>query len=228
VLTRLHAGQYFGELALFDDKPRSASAGALDDTSLLELTRDDFVDLVAHSKTAALTILREMAERLRETNALLGHRAAKDAVKEVEDNLTWPQKVAERVAELNGSWSFILLLAGLTSAWALFNQLVPRLSFDPYPYTFYNLLLGVLVALQGPLIVMTQNRQSTKDRAQAETDFNVNLKNEVGIERLGVEVGAHRAETARRLDVIENAVRPEVLVRLLTEALAKVPVEPAS
>jgi uncharacterized membrane protein len=101
-----------------------------------------------------------------------------------------------------------------------FNQLVRKLSFDPYPFTFYNLLLGVLVALQGPLIVMTQNRQCTKDRAQAKTDFNVNLKNEVGIERLGIELARHRAETARRLDAIERAANPEALVRILREALA--------
>ena len=166
MLKQLSAGEYFGELSLFDDKPRSATVDVLMDTRLLELTRDDFADHLSRSKTAAMTVLAEMADRLRETNALLSQRAAKDALKEVEENLTWPQKVAEKVAELNGSWAFILGLAGLTAVWALGNRMLASAAFDPYPFTFYNLLLGILTALQGPLIVMTQNRQgsSVKDR----------------------------------------------------------------
>ena len=61
-----------------------------------------------------MTILREMAERLRETNAMLSQRAAKNVVKEIEENLTWGQRLADKVAELNGSWAFILFLLGLT------------------------------------------------------------------------------------------------------------------
>jgi len=76
---------------------------------------------------------------------------------------------------------------------------------DPYPYQFFNLALAILVALQGPLIVMSQNRQSMKDRATAETDFRVNLKNEVGIEALQREVAAFRAEAVKRLDMLERA-----------------------
>src|SRR5690242_13546527 len=112
-----------------------------------------------------MAILAEMAERLRETNAMLSQRAARDVVKEIEENLTWSQKLADKVAELNGSWAFILVLLVLTVAWSA-NQLLP-VPFDKYPFQFYNLFLAILVALQGPLIVMSQNRQSIKDRATA-------------------------------------------------------------
>jgi uncharacterized membrane protein len=153
-----------------------------------------------------MTILAEMAERLRETNSLLSQRAARDVVKEFEENLTWGQKLADKVAELNGSWAFILFLLAITLLWAGLNKLVPR-PFDEYPYQFYNLALAILVALQGPLIVMSQNRQTSKDRATAETDFRVNLKNEVGIETLLREVGAMRAETNKRFEVLERSMR---------------------
>ena len=83
---------------------------ALVDTVLLELTREELGEHLGRSKTAAMTILAEMAERLRETNAMLSQRAAKDAVKEFEENLTWGQRLADKVAELNGSWAFILFL----------------------------------------------------------------------------------------------------------------------
>lgn len=208
VLKDLRTGEYFGELSLFDDKPRSASVEATMDTTLLELTREDFGDHLSRSKNAAMTILAEMAERLRETNAMLSQRAARDVVKEFEENLTWSQRLADKVAELNGSWSFILFLIVLTVVWSIANTVLKD-PFDSYPYQFYNLALAILVALQGPLIVMSQNRQSSKDRATAETDFRVNLKNEVGIETLIRELGAHRAETTKRLEVLERMVRTE-------------------
>jgi CRP/FNR family transcriptional regulator, cyclic AMP receptor protein len=198
-------GEYFGELALFDDKPRSASALATTDAVLLELTRDTLSKYLERRPRAAMSILRTMAERLRETNAMLSERAAKNVVKEIEANLHWRDRLADRVAELNGSWTFIVGLLALTVAWTLIN--VPGIlpdPFDGFPYTFFNLLLAILVALQGPLIVMSQNRQTLKDRAQAETDFKVNLKNEVNIETILRELGEFRAESNRRLEELEK------------------------
>jgi uncharacterized membrane protein len=209
VLKDVRTGEYFGELALFDDKPRSASVEATVDTVLLELTREDFAEHLSRSKTAAFSILSEMAERLRETNALLSQRAATNAVKEIEENLTWGQRLADKVAELNGSWAFILFLLALSGMWSVINQTLGDKAFDMYPYQFYNLFLAVLVALQGPLIVMSQNRQTMKDRAQAETDFRVNLKNEVGIEVIQRELGAFRAETGVRLELLERMARAD-------------------
>ncbi len=204
-LKDISRGEYFGELALFDDKPRSASALATTDATLLELSREVLSAYLERRPRAAMAILRTMAERLRETNAMLSERAAKNVVEEIEKNLTWQDRLADKVAELNGSWSFILGLGAVTVLWMILNK--ARLlgdGFDPYPYVFFNLLLAVLVALQGPLIVMSQNRQSLKDRAQAETDFKVNLKNEVNIESILRELGEFRAEANLRLVELER------------------------
>jgi CRP/FNR family cyclic AMP-dependent transcriptional regulator len=198
-------GEYFGELALFDDKPRSASALATTDAVLLELTRDMLSSYVERRPRAAMAILRTMSERLRETNTLLSERAAKNVVKEMEDNLSWSDRLADKVAELNGSWAFIIALLGLTVAWTAINTHgILSEPFDVYPFVFFNLLLAILVALQGPLIVMSQNRQTLKDRAQAETDFKVNLKNELNIETILRELGEFRAQTDRRLGDLEK------------------------
>ena len=210
VLTDLGFGQYFGELSLFDDKPRSASVEAIVDATLLELTREHLGEHLMKSKNAAIAILSDMAARLRETNELLGQRAAKDVVKEIEGSLTWGQRLADKVAELNGSWAFILFLLFLSLGWAVFNS--PTFSgkpFDEYPFQFYNLFLAILVALQGPLIVMSQNRQTIKDRKQAETDFRVNLKNVVGIEHLIRDLSVFRSETLKRLDYLERLARTD-------------------
>jgi CRP/FNR family transcriptional regulator, cyclic AMP receptor protein len=240
VLKDVRTGEYFGELALFDDKPRSASVRALVDTTLMELTREELGEHLGRSTKAAMTILSEMAERLRETNTMLSTRTAKDVVKEFEENLSWSQRLADKVAELNGSWAFILVLMGLTCVWTIVNTpaIAGRLGivtlgddgkvvggFDPFPYILYNLVLAILVSLQGPLIVMSQNRQTLKDRAQAETDFRVNLKNEVGIEKMLAELGAMRAEMNKRLEVLASGSRAD---RVRAEIPIKSPGGPLS
>lgn len=207
-LKDLARGEYFGEMALFDEKPRSASAVATTDTVLLALSRETLSSYLEGRPGAAMAILRTMAGRLRETNALLSQRAAKNVLEEMERSLTWRDRLADKVAELNGSWAFIGALLALTLGWTVVNaERMTSHPFDPYPYVFYNLVLAILVALQGPLIVMSQNRQTLKDRRQAEADFQVNLKNEVNIETILRELGEFRAETHARLEALETAGR---------------------
>jgi len=212
-LKDIAVGEYFGELALFDDKPRSASALATTEAVLLELSRETLSSYLERRPRAAMAILRTMADRLRETNALLSERAAKNAVEEIEKHLTWRDKLADKVAEFNGSWGFIMLLLGITTAWVVINKpgLFGTEAPDAYPYQFFNLLLAVLVALQGPLIVMSQNRQAIKDRATAETDFKVNLKNEVNIETILRELGEFRAEANQRIEGLERKAGVSVI-----------------
>jgi CRP/FNR family transcriptional regulator, cyclic AMP receptor protein len=195
-------GEYFGELALFDEKPRSASALATTDAVLFELQRSTLASYLERRPAAAMAILRTMSERLRETNTMLSARAAKNVDEEFDKNLSWSDRLADSVAALNGSWKFILFLILLTAVWCVINTpwILHRAPLDPYPFQLFNLALAILVGLQGPLIVMSQNRQSLKDRARADTDFKVNLKNEVNIETLLRELSEFRAETKERSD----------------------------
>jgi uncharacterized membrane protein len=205
-LKDLARGEYFGELSLFDHKARSASALASTEVVLLELSAATLSDYLERRPRAAMPILRTMTERLRETNTLLSERAAKNVVEEFDKSLTWSDRLADKVAELNGSWAFIVGLGVLTVSWMIANLFALRTgAFDPYPFVFYNLLLAILVALQGPLIVMSQNRQSMKERARSDTDFQVNLKNEVNIETILRELGELRAESNSRLNRLETA-----------------------
>ena len=201
-------GEYFGELALFDEGPRSASALASTDTELLELRRETLAAYLETRPRAAMALLRTMSEHLRRTNSLLSARAAKNVDEEFDRNLLWSDRLADIVAELNGSWWFIGFLLLLTVGWCVVNTRWMLASPpDPYPYQLFNLALGIMVGLQGPLIVMSQNRQSRKDRARAETDFKVNLKNEVNIETLLRELGEFRAEMAERHAAASSASR---------------------
>jgi len=197
-------GEYFGELSLFDEKPRSASAVATTDCVLLELKHATLEDYLRHRPRAAMAILRTVSGHLRETNTLLSSRAARNVEEEFDKNISWSERLADSVAELNGSWWFIGFLIVLTIVWCLGNNILMGRAPDPYPYQFFNLALGILISLQGPLIVMSQNRQSVKDRARALTDFNVNLKNEVNIETLLRELGEFRAEMAAAVVIPSN------------------------
>jgi CRP/FNR family transcriptional regulator, cyclic AMP receptor protein len=206
-LADVEVGQYFGEMALFDDKPRSAGARAVRDTVVYELGRGVLTSYLERRPRAAMAILRTMNERLRQTNAMLSERVAKNVIEEFERGLSWADRLADKVAELNGSWKFILFLISVVGVWFVIN--VPgwliHNPLDAYPYQFFNLVLAVLVALQGPLIVMSQNRQAEKDRKEAENDFKVNLKNEVNIETIIKDLKDFRLETLGRLDAIQGS-----------------------
>ena len=183
LLKELGPGGFFGEMALLEQAPRAASVVTLGETVLGELSHEGFVDFLQSSTHATMAMLAEMSGRLRATTRQLEFPTARDVNREADEKLTWGQRLADRVAQLNGSWSFVLLLCGLTLLWCGLN-LVRPFAFDPYPYQFFNLFLAVLVALQGPLIMMSQNRQSQKERLHAETDYLVNLKNELGIAQI--------------------------------------------
>lgn len=193
VLRELGPGEYFGEMALLDSQPRIASVDALTDATLGELAHDRFIEQLHGSPQAMSTLLRVMSQRLRMTTTLLEGRVARNINLEADEKLTWAQRLADRVAQWNGSWLFIVLLLGLTLVWMTINAFA-ALRFDAYPYQFFNLFLAILVALQGPLIMMSQNRQASKERLHSEADYLVNLKNETGIEQLLEEIKQLRAE----------------------------------
>ena len=175
---------------------------------MLELQRSTLEDYLEGRPRAAMAILRTMSERMRETNTLLSARAARNVDAEFDNSLSWSDRLADTVAALNGSWAFILLLLAIAVFWCVINAgILIKSPLDPYPFQFFNLALDILVGLQGPLIVMSQNRQSLKDRARADTDFKVNLKNEVNIETLLRELSEFRAEAKERDDRMEQILR---------------------
>jgi CRP/FNR family transcriptional regulator, cyclic AMP receptor protein len=185
ILTALSKRQYFGELSLLDGAPRSATAVANRDTHLLALDRDDFVEFIKKRPDAALSIMHEVGERMRATNELMTRTVTRNVLEEEDSKLTMGERVADMVAAFGGSWPFIFIFGGFMALWMLWNSLLHEpLAFDPLPFMFLNLFLSTLAALQAPIIMMSQNRQSTKDKALAVNDFQVNLKNEVSIDRI--------------------------------------------
>ncbi|MGC4093490.1 MAG: DUF1003 domain-containing protein [Polyangiaceae bacterium] len=202
-LATLVPGEYFGELSLFDGEPRSATARAGRDCRLLALDHEHFVEFTSKRPDAALKIMRELAKRLRQTNAAFSSQVSRNVLKEEADQLTFGQRVADRVAAFGGSWPFIGTFAALMAAWMTVNSFLSE-AFDPYPFILLNLMLSTLAALQAPVIMMSQNRQSVKDKLLAENDYQVNLKSELGVQALL----KGQAELIARVGLLERQVTP--------------------
>ena len=124
---------------------------ATTDVTLLEPSRSALLSMLQERPSAALIMLRTLASRVRNMSEMLEQHVSKNAVAEFEERLTWTDRLANRVAEANGSWVFILSLVAMTLVWAVVNSssLMSRPPFDPYPFVFFNLVLAVLVGLRG-------------------------------------------------------------------------------
>lgn len=206
-LAELAGGDFFGEMALLDGKPRSADATVVEDTRLAILSRNDFILFVRRNPDVAVKMLSAITERLRHTDELLRQRVSRNVNEEEEARLTLADRVADSVAEFGGSWKFIGVAIGLIIFWIILNAFVLIKGFDPTPFQMLNLVLAVIASLQAPFIMMSQNRQSEKDRIRADLDYQVNLKNELSL-----------IEVLRRMDVLES----ERLPKLFAEQNARI------
>ena len=98
---------------------------------------------------------------------------------EAPEKLSFGQRASDAVASFAGSWAFIFSFIGVMVVWMIVNVLLAARAFDAYPFILLNLVLSCIAAVQAPLIMMSQNRQEAKDRARAQSDYKVNLKNEL-------------------------------------------------
>ena len=188
-LSELKDGDFFGELSVLDKGERSANATATSDCVLHRLRRDDFHEFLLDHSYVAIDLICEIGSRLRQTNMLVSQRVTRNVNTEMEKKLTVGQRIADKVAAFGGSWRFIILYSSILIVWMAGNTfLLARYSsgaqFDPYPYILLNLMLSMTAAMQAPVILMSQNRATERDRFAAEQDFRVNLKSELMLDSL--------------------------------------------
>lgn len=197
-LAELAGGDFFGEMALVEGKPRAASARIIEDAQLAALAREDFLAFVRRNGDVALAMVAALSERLRRTDELLRRRVSRNANAEDAARMTLADRMADKVSEFSGSWTFISLTVVFLVAWVFVNSWVWRdQGLDPFPYSFMDVINGIVAALLTPVILISQNRQSEKDRLKSDLDYQVNLKNELAL-----------TELLRRLDVLESERLP--------------------
>jgi len=198
-LAELGRGDFFGEMAIIDGKRRSADAVVVEDARLAILSREHFLEFIHGNPVVALEMLSAAFARLRRTDELLQQRVSRNVNDEERKRQTIADRMADMIAEFGGSWKFIGASIGLIIFWIIMNSFLLSRTFDPAPYQMLNLVLAVVAGLQAPIIMMSQNRQSEKDRLRADLDYQVNLKNELSL-----------TEVLRRLDVIESERLPKL------------------
>src|SRR5579859_6807280 len=185
VLSENEMGDVIGELSFLGGGRIIETAVASEPTEMLVMHRDRLLEFIDKHPHAAMDLLTAVGRRLRATDELLRTQVSRNPNVEEQERLTFGQRIADKVASFGGSWTFILSFGTVLAVWVVMNStaLLAR-HFDPYPYILLNLFLSMLAAVQAPVIMMSQNRQTAKDRLKGDLDYEVNLKAEMEVAHL--------------------------------------------
>ncbi|MDR3753176.1 MAG: DUF1003 domain-containing protein [Terracidiphilus sp.] len=175
---------FFGFASMLEQTPHQTSAVALEECACIEVSRSDIAVLIQRKPDAGMDLLTTLGHQLHATQQLVRLRAMRNANEIIEKQETFGERIADAVAGFGGSWTFIILFAVILTVYTAINILLQGKAWDPYPFILLNLFLSMLAAIQAPVIMMSQNRQDTKDRLRSELDFDVNRRSETEIQGL--------------------------------------------
>jgi uncharacterized membrane protein len=170
------SGDFFGFASMLDQTPHQTTAVAVKDAMCLEVDRDDIFTLIQQKPHAGMDMLTVLGRHLHAAQQLVRGRAARNPNDMIEDEMTFGERIADAVASFGGSWTFIIAFLSLLVVYSAINVFLGGKAWDPYPFILLNLLLSMLAAIQAPVIMMSQNRQDTKDRLRGELDYDVNRR----------------------------------------------------
>jgi CRP/FNR family transcriptional regulator, cyclic AMP receptor protein len=177
-------GQFFGFASVLEQTPHQASALAIEETTCVEISRDDIATLLQRKPLAGMDMLTVLGHQFHASQQLVRIRASRNANDVIEEEYTFGEHIADKVASFGGSWTFIILFGIVLILYSSINVTLRGRAWDPYPFILLNLFLSMLAAIQAPVIMMSQNRQDKKDRLRSELDFDVNRRAEAEIQNL--------------------------------------------
>jgi len=177
-------GEFFGFASMLEGVPHMTNAMALADTVCLELDRGDIEVLLARKPMAGMDMLTVQSRQIHAAQQLVRIRANRNANDVIDEEMTFGQKIADEVARFGGSWTFIIAFLAVLLVYVAINVGLGSRAWDVYPFILLNLFLSMLAAIQAPVIMMSQNRQDTKDRLRSELDYEVNRRAESEIQAL--------------------------------------------
>ena len=177
-------GQFFGFASMLEQTPHQTSALAMEETTCVEISRDDIATLLQRKPLAGMDMLTVLGHQFHASQQLVRLRASRNANDVIEEGYTFGEHIADKVASFGGSWAFIILFAAVLIVYTCINVGLRGRAWDPYPFILLNLFLSMLAAIQAPVIMMSQNRQDKKDRLRSELDFAVNRRAEAEIQNL--------------------------------------------
>jgi CRP/FNR family transcriptional regulator, cyclic AMP receptor protein len=173
-LAVLGPGDFFGEISLLDDGPRTATIRAEEDVKLLTLSRHDFLDFLKRHPSAAIHILTVLGARQREM--LQKMRGLKNVNELMEERTTTWQRIADVIAAVSASQGFVVFHIFLFAGWMIVNKVMGERALDPFPYNLLTMIVSLEAIFLSIFVLVSQNRSGEKDRIRADLDYQVNLK----------------------------------------------------
>ena len=177
-------GEFFGFASMLEQTPHQTNAMAVDETVCIEVGREDIAVLLQRKPMAGMDMLTVLGRQFHASQHLVRLRAQRNSNDVIEEEMTFGERIADEVARFGGSWTFIILFAVVLMIYTTVNIVLRGKAWDPYPFILLNLFLSMLAAIQAPVIMMSQNRQDTKDRVRGELDYDVNRRAESEIQAL--------------------------------------------
>src|SRR5664279_2293472 len=177
-------GEFFGFASMLEQTPHQTTATANDEVVCIEVSRDDIAVLLERKPHAGMDLLTVLGRQLHASQQLVRLRATRNPNEVIEEESTVGEHIADAVARFGGSWTFIITFGVVLVVYTAINVVLDKKAWDPYPFILLNLFLSMLASIQAPVIMMSQNRQDTKDRVRGELDYDVNRRSELEIKGL--------------------------------------------
>ena len=177
-------GEFFGFASMLEQTPHQTDAAAIDEAVCIEVDRHDIAVLLQRKPLAGMDMLQILGRQFHASQQLVRLRANRNPNEVIEKDASFGERVADAVASFGGSWTFIITFLAALVVYVNISSWMGRRAWDPYPFILLNLFLSMLAAIQAPVIMMSQNRQDTKDRLRGELDYDVNRRAEAEIQGL--------------------------------------------
>ena len=207
VLTAASRGDLFGELSLLDHGGRNANATVIEEAELLILDRATLIDFIRRRPDAALDMMAVMASRMRTTTNRLRQMATRNANEEMATKVTVLERITDIIADFSGSIPFLALHVAWFTVWIGINTIPGLPAFDPFPFGLLTMCVSLEAIFLSVIVLLSQNRQSAKDRIRADVDYEVNLKAELEVSHLHEKVDQLHAVLLSRLHQLEGRIR---------------------
>ena len=226
-LETLDVGGMFGELSLLDNQPRTASARAITNVELVVIDQDDLRILIKAHPDAAIDIMATLSKRLRESNLLIQHRVARNVNEEMPPSSSFGERFSDMLTAVAGDIRFVYFSGFWFFTWIVLNtHLIPGVeAFDPFPFGLLTMVVSLEAIFLSLFVLISQNRQTARDKIRNDIEYAVNLKAEVEIRELSVQM-----ETMQQLilqhfasiDALEEAKAQQKEARRIEKAQKKV------
>ncbi|MFL6263209.1 MAG: DUF1003 domain-containing protein [Thermoanaerobaculia bacterium] len=202
-------GEVFGELSFLDGGARSASVVVTEDLEALAVDRDDLNHLFRTHPEAGLDIISAMGKRLRRSVELLRRTATRNVNEEAEDRRSTVEKAADWIAAFSGSITFLMMHVVFFAVWIGLNVEWPGWRppmFDPFPFGLLTMVVSLEAIILSVFVLLSQNRQASKDRIRGDVEYEVNLKAELEVAQLHEKIDRLHVEALVRLDELRRGL----------------------